>query len=172
MPPHCDPLDGPVVESRDTHDAERDDGTACGCGAPCEAADRTDARRVLPVVWRRLVTDGETCPRCGSTEIEVERAVSTLAKVLAPLGIAPTLETQALDRAEFEAAPSESNRIFIAGQPLESWLGATVSASQCCSVCGDDRCRTVEVDGTTFETIPERLIVKAGLLAAAALVDA
>lgn len=62
-------------------------------------------------------------------------------------------------------------RIFIADQPLESWLGATVSASQCCSVCGDSHCRMVEVGGTTFETIPEQLIVKAGLVAAASLLD-
>ncbi len=126
---------------------------------------------MLPVVWQRLVTDGATCPRCGITGTAVERAVSTLADVLRPLGIEPTLEIRALDQAEFEASPAESNRIFIAGRPLEAWIGATVSASECCSVCGENHCRTVEVDGTTFEAIPERLIVKAGLAAAASLLD-
>jgi hypothetical protein len=36
-------------------------------------------------------------------------------------------------------------------------------------VCGDNECRTVEVGGDTFEAIPETLIVKAGLAAAATL---
>lgn len=158
--------------STDAAATEHDESSACGCGAPCDSAEPTETQRVLPIVWQRLVTDGETCPRCGSTGAEVERAVRTLAEALRPLGIEPILETRELGQAEFETAPSESNRIFIAGQPLESWLGATVSASQCCSVCGDNHCRTVEVGGATFETIPERLIVKAGLVAAASLVDA
>jgi hypothetical protein len=38
-------------------------------------------------------------------------------------------------------------------------------------VCGDSECRTLEVSGTTFEAIPERLILKAALLAAAQLLD-
>jgi hypothetical protein len=52
------------------------------------------------------------------------------------------------------------------------WIGATASASECCSVCGANHCRTVEVGGSTFETVPASLIFKAGLAAAASLVDA
>ena len=88
----------------------------------------------LPIVWQRLVSNGETCDRCAN--------------------------------------PSESNRIWIAGQPLERWLEGSAGSSPCCSVCGDAECRTVELGGETFETIPERLIVKATLLAAAELLDA
>ena len=95
-----------------------------------------------------------TCPRCAGTQTEVERAVSVLGDALRPLGIEPTLETRALDKSGFEAAPNESNRILIAGRPLEDWIGATASASECCSVCGDNQCRTVEVDGEAFETVP------------------
>jgi hypothetical protein len=54
---------------------------------------------------------------------------------------------------------------------MEDWLRGTVGKSPCCSVCGDSDCRTVEIQGAVFETIPERLIVKAGLLAAAELLD-
>jgi hypothetical protein len=54
---------------------------------------------------------------------------------------------------------------------MEDWLSGSVGSSRCCSVCGDSDCRTLEIRGTTFETIPERLIVKAGLLAAAELLD-
>lgn len=96
----------------------------------------------------------------------------TLTETLRPLGIEPELETRALDQATFEAHPSESNRVWIAGQPMEAWVGAQVGASPCCSVCGDTPCRTVEVDGTTYEAIPERLLVRAAMVAAADLLAA
>lgn len=147
--------------------------SGCGCGPSCEPVGRDEEGvRKLPIVWQRLVSEGVTCPRCAGTETEVERAVTILGEVLRPLGIEPTLEPRELDRSDFEAAPDESNRIFIAGRPLEDWIGATPGASECCSVCGANQCRTVEVDGTTFETVPASLIVKAGLAAAASLLDA
>ena len=74
-----------------------------------------------------------------------------------------------MDEQSFEADPSESNRIWIAGRPMEEWLGASVGSSRCCSVCGTSECRTVEVDGTTFETIPETLFLRAALIASAQL---
>ena len=146
--------------------------TTCGCAQSCDAAAAAGAAVTLPIVWQRLVSGGETCPRCGSTQGAIERAVATLAEVLRPLSIEPTLETIALDQASFEETPSESNRIWIAGRPLEDWLGAAASESQCCSVCGTNNCRTLEVDGASYEAVPETLIVKAGLAAAATLVSA
>jgi hypothetical protein len=121
------------------------------------------------VLWQRLLTDGATCPRCGTTQHAVRQAVEKLAEALGPLGIRPILEERALDLATFEGSPGESNRIWIAGRPLEEWLGANAGASRCCSVCGDNECRTLEVDGSTYDAVPERLIVKAGLAAAASL---
>ena len=124
----------------------------------------------LLIRWQRLVSDGETCQRCGSTERNLGEAVDQLRAALQPLGIAPVLETEALDDAAFRAQPSESNRIWIAGRPLEAWLGASVGASPCCSVCGDLPCRTVEVDGARYEAVPTELIVRAGMVAAASLI--
>jgi hypothetical protein len=126
----------------------------------------------LPIVWQRLVSGGETCPRCGSTQAAIERAVATLTEVLRPLNIEPTLETIALDQATFDEAPTESNRIWIAGRPLEDWVGANVSGSQCCSVCGNSNCRTLQVDGESYEAVPATLIVKAGLAAASTVITA
>jgi hypothetical protein len=60
---------------------------------------------------------------------------------------------------------------FVELADLEDWLDAGVGQSGCCSVCGDNYCRTLEVRGTTIETIPERLIVKAALRAAAEFLD-
>ena len=124
----------------------------------------------LPIVWKRLVSpEGKTCDRCGATYLEMLRAIEKLTQSLRPLGIEPTLEIREIDERTFKANPSESNRIWIAGSPMEEWLGASVGASRCCSVCGTSDCRTVEVEGTTFETIPEKLFLKAGLIAASQL---
>ncbi len=126
----------------------------------------------LPIVWQRLISaDGKTCDRCQATHEEIERAVKTLRETLRPLGIEPTVETRVIDERSFNANPSESNRIWIAGKPMEEWLGAKVGSSRCCSVCGDSECRTVEVAGATFEAIPEKLLLKAALIASAQLLD-
>lgn len=124
----------------------------------------------LPIIWQRLVsTDGRTCDRCNATYQEVQRAVSKLKEALSPFGIEPTLEIREIDEKSFKANPSESNRIWIEGRPMEEWLGARVGSSRCCSVCGDSKCRTVEVEGNTFETIPEKLLIKAALVASSQL---
>jgi len=127
---------------------------------------------LLPIVWQRLVSSGgKTCDRCSATHREMQQAVSKLKETLRPLGIEPTLEIRAIDEQSFKANPSESNRIWIAGRPMEEWLGARVGNSRCCSVCGESECRTVEVEGTTFEAIPERLFLRAALIASSQLLD-
>ena len=127
----------------------------------------------LPILWQRLVSsEGKTCDRCKATYLEMQRAVEKLKQSLQPLGIEPSLEIREMDERAFKASPSESNRIWIAGRPMEEWLGASVGSSPCCSVCGTSECRTVKVEGTTFETIPERLFLKAALVASAQLLSA
>ncbi|MEE2033273.1 DUF2703 domain-containing protein [Rhodococcus chondri] len=123
----------------------------------------------LPIVWQRLVSQGQTCVRCAGTGEQVRHAVGTLEQVLSPLGITPQLEVRELGESAFAENPAESNRIWIAGRPLEEWLDADVGSSRCCSVCGDSPCRTVAVGQDTFEEIPERLVVRAALIAAASL---
>lgn len=122
--------------------------------------------KTLPITWKRLVKDGETCPRCGSTEQNILGAVAKLKDALRALNIEPVLETQAIDEAAFRGDPSESNRIWIAGKPLEDWLEAGVGRSPCCSVCGELPCRTVEVGGASYEAIPEDVIIRAAMIAA------
>jgi len=126
----------------------------------------------LSIIWQRLVSPGgKTCDRCNATYQEMQQAVSKLKEALRPLGIEPALEIREIDERSFKANPSESNRIWIAGKPMEEWLGARVGSSRCCSVCGESECRTVEVGGTTFETIPEELFLKAALVASSQLLD-
>ena len=129
--------------------------------------------KALPIRWQRLVNEADqTCDRCGSTGAAVERAVGMLKRALRELEIEVALKTEALDPATFARDPLESNRIWIGGVPIEWWLSASSGKSQCCSACGDAECRTVTVDGKTYEAIPVELIVKAGLLAAARLLSA
>jgi hypothetical protein len=127
--------------------------------------------RPLTIIWQRLVTSrGETCDRCGRTFAALQRAVTKLKNVLRPLDLEPILETVELTQESFSRDPSASNRIWIAGRPLEEWLGAQVGRSRCCSVCGDAECRTIEIEETVFETIPEHLILQAALTAAARMI--
>jgi Domain of unknown function (DUF2703) len=127
----------------------------------------------LPITWQRLVSSGgETCDRCSGTYGEMQRAVGKLKEALRPLGIEPVLEVREMDEKSFKARPSESNRVWIAGKPVEEWLDAKVGSSRCCSVCGDSECRTVEVGTTAFEVIPEALFLKAALLASSQLLSA
>ena len=126
--------------------------------------------KALQVRWQRLVDDSnQTCARCGSTGAAVERAVEMLKRSLRELEIDVVLKTEALDPAAFARDPLESNRIWIGGLPIEWWLSASSGTSRCCDACGDADCRTMTVDGRTYEAIPVELIVKAGLLAAARL---
>lgn len=120
----------------------------------------------LPILWQRLLKNGTTCDRCGGTQVELKKALAVFEPKLRPLGIEPVLELREIDEPTFAADPSASNRIWIAGVPLEAWLGAGVGSSRCCAACGDADCRTVTVGDATFETIPADLIVQAALRAA------
>lgn len=124
----------------------------------------------LIIKWQRLVENNTTCPRCSETEEEIERAFAKLKNALKHLNIEVILEKQELTQREFKANPLNSNLILINGKSLESWLGADTGQSKCCSVCGDEQCRTVQFKGTTYETIPENLIIKACLIAASELI--
>lgn len=126
--------------------------------------------RKLRIIWQRLVDDhGQTCDRCGRTETALEEAVRKLKHSLKGVGIDVVLEKKTLSPSSFLKNPLESNRIWIAEEPIERWLSATTGQSKCCSTCGDSDCRTIMVKGKTYEAIPADLIVKAGLLAGAQL---
>jgi hypothetical protein len=128
--------------------------------------------RPLRIVWQRLVTSrGATCDRCGRTLAALQRAVTKLKDVLRPLDVEPVLETVELTQESFNRDPSASNRIWIAGRPLEEWLDARAGTSRCCSVCGEAECRTVEIGKVVFEAVSECLILKAALLATARMFD-
>lgn len=141
------------------------------CCASSRAKTKSDNQKTLRIEWQRLISNDKTCPRCGSTEEELDKAVSTLNQSLAPLGIEVMLEKKELSLSEFKEAPLQSNRIWINDRPLEDYLGGSVGQSPCCDVCGPSECRTVEIEGQTYETIPSQVIIQAGLTAATQLVN-
>jgi len=121
----------------------------------------------LSIHWQRLLSQGQTCPRCGSTEAELDRAVAILRQSLTPLGIEVLLEKGELSVSEFKQDTLQSNSIRINDRRLEDWLGARSGQSQCCDICGPNDCRTLEFEDEILEVVPADLIVKAGLLAVA-----
>lgn len=126
----------------------------------------------LPILWQRLVSEqGTTCPRCHSTGEEVQSAVEKLKLALEPLGVTPELQVKEIDQATFIQDTLQSNQILIAGQTIEHWLGGQAGSSRCCNECGDNDCRTVEVGGQSYEVIPEELLIRAGVIAAARMLD-
>ena len=120
----------------------------------------------LILEWQRLLDEHkQTCPRCGSTEQELEKAVSELNRLFKQSDIVVDLVKKSIDPASFKKDVLQSNKILIAGKTLEEWLGATTGQSKCCETCGDAECRTVEYADETHEAIPADLIVRAGLVA-------
>jgi hypothetical protein len=138
-----------------------------GCGCSPAGSVENEPAKVLRIKWLRLIFSGETCPRCGSTEKEVEKAVSALRQSLTPIGIEVILEKEEISLAEFKKDPLLSNRIWINNRLLEDWIGGEVGQSPCCNVCGHSECRTVEAEGQVYEVISANLIIRAGLIAAA-----
>jgi hypothetical protein len=131
---------------------------------------------ILKVSWQRLVTDaGETCNRCGTTEDEYHRAIVMLRESLRPLGIDVESTEAVLTPEEFVGDTTASNRILVGERTVGEWLGGEAGQSpceSCCSAVGEDvECRTVTVDGTTYEAVPAELIVRAGLAAASELLQ-
>ena len=123
--------------------------------------------QTINIKWQRLVDDdGQTCPRCSATREAVQEAARSLGLSLFPLRIGVRLREETLYPTEFITDPSQSNRIWIEDRPLEDWLGAQTGQSACCDACGDAECRTMEIDGQTYEAIPAEMIVRAGLVAA------
>ncbi len=124
--------------------------------------------KTMIIEWQRLVNDeGQTCDRCADTGESAEVAFEKLKRCLVEVGIKVIFEKRSLAQSTFSANPIDSNQIKIDGKLLEQLLDGSTGHSQCCGPCGDSECRTLTVDGITYEAIPEELIISAGLLAAA-----
>jgi hypothetical protein len=141
-----------------------------GCGSA--GGGSLNSAKTLVIQWQRLTeSSGDTCGRCGNTERSIDEAHRLLTASLRPLGIRVSVLKARLAPELFGLDPSQSNRIWIADQPLEEIIGAQTGASRCSGCCGDSDCRTTVVDGRAYETIPPELIVRAGLKVAANMIQ-
>lgn len=144
----------------------------CNCKCGCETESEKmegNTKKILIITWQRLISEGNTCPRCESTEDELNKAILRLKGKLNPLGIEVILKKKELTLEKFKNNPVESNRILLNGRLLEDVINAKTGRSQCCDVCGDEKCRTVEIKEKSYETVPVKMIVKAALKVAADL---
>ncbi len=137
-----------------------------GCASPLAGRQQT-----LTVKWQRLVNEaGDTCQRCFDTQREVRVAADILGRSLRPLNMRVRVEERPMSPETVAKDTSQSNRIFVDGRSLADWLGGTIGMSPCTSCCPDlgpnVTCRTLTVDGKSYEAIPATLIVRAGLRAA------
>ena len=121
----------------------------------------TEKQKVLRIKWQRLVDDSNsTCARCSDTEINLDQASNILRPLLEKQGIDIILLKKRILPLAFNQNPLDSNIIYIENKELESWLNAEIGKSQCCDVCGDNECRTLKLEGKTYEAIPVELIVR------------
>ncbi len=129
---------------------------------------RGDALVKLEIEWQRVVdSHGRTCERCELVEKQLDIAVERLEFILGALGVDVNVKKTLLGKKTFSENPGASNYILISRVPLEVWLKAKVGGSLCYSeLCGDEKCRTLEVDGESYEVIPAKLIVAGGIFAA------
>ena len=86
----------------------------------------------LEIEWRHLEVDGTTCERCEDTGTALKAAIDRLVTELAAQGHELRFEETLLGPQSLV----ESNLVLINGRPLEDWLGAQATQSQCTS-CGD-----------------------------------
>jgi hypothetical protein len=53
------------------------EATQCDCQS-CNCSDEpkkeNGTKKSLVISWQRLISNGDTCPRCGSTEDELDKA--------------------------------------------------------------------------------------------------
>lgn len=141
-----------------------------GCGTA--GGGSLNSAKTLVIQWQRLTeSSGDTCGRCGNTERSIDEAGRLLTASRRPLGIRVSVVKARLTSEMFGLDPSQSNRIWIADQPLEEIIGAQTGVSRCSGCCGDRDCRTTVVDGRSYETVPPELIVRAGLKLAANMVQ-
>ena len=115
----------------------------------------------VTVEVERLVVEGETCERCGSTWEAALEAADMVAAEVAGIGLS-------VDVNEVPLSPdriSDSNRVLVNGRSVEEWLDGSAAMTECAS-CGDLLgesvcCRSYEIDGVTSDSLPVEDIARA-----------
>ncbi len=119
--------------------------------------------KILEIEWRHLDKEGNTCIRCSDTGEALHRVVTELTEECRPCVWDIKFKETKLTEKEI----SQSNIILFNGKPIEHILpNAVASESHCQSCCkltgnSSTNCRTIELDGSSHESIPLYLIRQA-----------
>lgn len=115
--------------------------------------------KTIDIEWRHLVVDQVTCERCSDTGAVLQQLVEELNHECTPRGVQVTLTETPLGPERI----ADSNQVLIDGRPLEASAPTIRVGSSTCTSCGeltgrDEQCRTLEMDGQSFEVPPPYLI--------------
>ncbi len=135
-----------------------------GCGSCSLAAIAPNATLRLRIRWKRAVDDqGATIAAHRKTEHALNLAHEALKKALTPLGIEVILEKVELSNDDFHQNPLKSNRLWLNGAAIFSYLPNARSGTV---EIEEIPLRTIEFAGQSFRDLTPELIVYAGLAAA------
>jgi len=119
--------------------------------------------KTLDIEWKHYDKAGNTCARCSETGQTLQKVVTELAEECRPCGWDIRLKITTLTEAEIP----ESNLILLNGTPIETVLANAEAGEShcesCCDLTGNSStcCRTIELDGESYESIPANLIREA-----------
>lgn len=111
------------------------------------------------IEWKRLVKLGRTCDRCEDTGATLRKVIRELNTGCVKARVRFRLKTVRLPAARL----AESNAILIDGQPLEQLVPRARVGETDCPTCGELtgetlKCRALNVDGRTHDSVPAELI--------------
>ena len=116
----------------------------------------------IEIEWKHLDKDGSTCIRCADTGKELEKVIGELKRECRGRGMDIFFKETGLSEKEID----ESNAVLINGEKIEHILPQASASSNCCGSCCEftgrkTYCRTIELNGETYEAIPGSLIREA-----------
>lgn len=115
----------------------------------------------IKIEWKHYDKEGETCTRCNNTGDNVKKALKMASRDDKLKNVKISFKETKLEADKM----AESNTVLINGVPIEDILDASASENYChscsCLAGEDTNCRTVELGGTSYEDIPEKMILEA-----------
>lgn len=117
--------------------------------------------RIIRIEWKHYDKEGETCTRCNTTGDNIKAALEAISEDRSRKKIKIDYKETIL---EADKMP-ESNTVIINGQKIEDILNAKASENYChscsCLAGSDTNCRTIELSGQSYESIPKEMILEA-----------
>lgn len=115
----------------------------------------------ITIEWKHYDKEGETCTRCNNTGDNIKQVLKNIKED----EHFQDIEVNFVETKLAAERMTESNSVFINGIAIEVVLNGSTSENYChscsCLAGKGSNCRTVEVEGKSYEAIPEKLILQA-----------